>query len=109
MITWKTLEGVNTAGLLDTRTDIMSVIDCAMEALKDDLIPAILSEDFEFMKFKISYEIVNDTITFAWNWESRELHNQQQFRFSPITETAEAFISKIKGYFFDLSVMIANI
>ncbi len=106
MITWKTLEGVNTAGLLDTRTDIMSVIDCAMESFQDDIVPEMISRQD---RFTIEYEIVDETISFSWSWESRKLQRKQEFRFSPITESTEAFISKIKGYFFDLSVMIANI
>ena len=105
MITYK-MKGMNTAGLLDERPDIMSIVDCALEALTDDLIPAILSEDD---KFTISYEIVNETITFAWNWESREMQNMQSFRYNPCVETAEAFISTVKAYFFDLAVMLANL
>ncbi len=106
MITWKTLVGVNTAGLLDTRPDIMEVIDCALEAFCDDLVPNFLSKNDSFT---ITYEIVNETLTFAWNWKSRDLHNTQAFRYSPISETAEEFIAKVKAYFFDLCVMISNL
>lgn len=106
MITYQAIKGMNTAGLLDERRDVMSIIGCAMEALTDDLIPAILSKDD---KFTISYEIVNETITFAWNWKSREMHNSQSFHYSPCAEPAEAFIATVKAYFFDLCVMLANL
>lgn len=106
MITWKTTNGVNTAGLLDLRPDIMNVIECVLEAFTDDLVPGILSKDDQFI---ISYEILNETLTFNWTWKSRDMHSTQSFHYSPCAEPAEAFIATVKAYFFDLCVMLTNL
>ena len=99
--------GGNSAGYLDLRPEIVSEIDAALEALTDDVAPAILGgED----GFSVAFGIKDDTVTFRWTWTRLgERPREKEFRYHPCSETKEAFVNEIKAYFFDLCISLANL
>ena len=81
-------------------------IDCAVEALKDDILK-------KYKLFRITAEAImyGDRpvgVKFIWTMDG-EAYRTREFRKSPCSESFEDYLAKIKGYLFDVAVGVINL
>lgn len=96
--------GVNEAIFITE--DEESKIDCAVEALKDDVLKKY--KQFDIRVEAIMYMDRPVGARFVWTMDN-EAYRTREFRKSPCTESSEDFIAKIKGYLFDIAVNVVNL
>ena len=89
---------------LEKETSVLADINLALEALTDDLVPAILGDEGDF---HITYDVKENELTFSWTWGSREMKNTQKLDYTYRNPTE--FMRMVKTYFFDLCIMLANL
>ena len=72
----------------------LSVVSCAVEAINDDL----TSRDSDFCA---TDDIVDGRYVIRWKW--RSYSNEKAFNID------DRLVDRVKGYLFDLCVMMANL
>lgn len=96
---------MNEALIIKDREDIAPQLDLAMEAFKDDILPALGVDDF-FIDIYTTYR--GDTIEIRWRWKRLKKKAIRSFTLSP-NDTAEAFIDRVHSYLFQLIISIINL
>lgn len=88
--------------------EFSTLLGIHVEALQDDLVPAVLGADSE--SFKLSYRVRMDfkSVLFTWTWD-RLGDEARVVEFALENGDYDALLSEIKAYFFDLCVMLANL
>lgn len=80
--------------------------------IKEEFVDDILSEFKSKNDFEIDFEVDDNdesVLKVVWSWNSRKMQNEKIFRLQTQAETKEAFLNKVKCYFFDLIIMIINL
>lgn len=84
-------------------------LEIALEAFTDDIVPAILGNKAD--GFKITYNVCDDCkgVEFEWAWD-RLGDEPRRRKFAKRGKRSNSdLLDEIKAYFFDLSVMLANL
>lgn len=86
--------------------DVIQAVDLSMEALTDDLVPAIIGDEGGFF---ICCKMLHDGIRLTWSWQRLGIdEKQKEFKIEP-GETADQFKAKVDAYFYALCIMLANL
>lgn len=86
--------------------DVIGAVELSMEALTDDLVPAIIGDEGGFF---IGCRYLDDGIVFTWSWNRLGIEERkQEFKIKP-GETEAQFRNKVDAYFFALCIMLANL
>lgn len=96
---------MNEALIIKNREDIAPQLDLAMEAFKDDILPALGVDDF-FIDIYTTHR--DDTIEIRWRWKRLRKKVSKQFTLSA-NDTAEAFLDRVHSYLFHLIISIVNL
>jgi hypothetical protein len=80
--------------------------------IKEEFVEDILRKLKSKNDFEVDFEVDDNDesiLKVVWSWNSRKMQNEKAFRLQAQAETKEAFLNKVKCYFFDLIIMIINL
>ena len=86
--------------------DVLGAVNLSMEALTDDLVPAILGDEGGF---SIDYMALEDGLLFTWSWDHLGDLKHYEAIGIRVGDTEEIFKSRVDAYFFALCIMLANL